>query len=64
MITYKARDGVDVYARLFTPEMIGFRRDPSRPGSWADEYRRILKLFEDKLRTRQIRGPPPVVRSP
>ena len=27
-----ARDGVDVYARLFTPEMIGARRDPSRPG--------------------------------
>jgi dipeptidyl aminopeptidase/acylaminoacyl peptidase len=32
VITYKARDGVDVYARLFTPEMIGARRDPSRPG--------------------------------
>jgi dipeptidyl aminopeptidase/acylaminoacyl peptidase len=31
VITYKARDGVDVYARLFTPEMIGARRDPSRP---------------------------------
>jgi dipeptidyl aminopeptidase/acylaminoacyl peptidase len=30
VITYKARDGVDVYARLFTPEMIGARRDPSR----------------------------------
>ena len=30
--TFKARDGVDVHARLFTPEMIGARRDPSRPG--------------------------------
>ena len=32
VITFKARDGVEVYARLFTPEMIGARRDPSRPG--------------------------------
>jgi dipeptidyl aminopeptidase/acylaminoacyl peptidase len=32
VITYKARDGVDVYARVFTPEMIGAKRDPSRPG--------------------------------
>ena len=32
VITYKARDGVDVHARLITPEMIGARRDPSRPG--------------------------------
>jgi dipeptidyl aminopeptidase/acylaminoacyl peptidase len=32
VISYKARDGVDVYARLYTPEMIGARRDPSRPG--------------------------------
>ena len=31
VITYKARDGVEVYARLFTPEMIGARRDPARP---------------------------------
>jgi dipeptidyl aminopeptidase/acylaminoacyl peptidase len=31
VITFKARDGVDVYARLFTPEMSGARRDPSRP---------------------------------
>jgi dipeptidyl aminopeptidase/acylaminoacyl peptidase len=31
VITYKARDGVDVYARLFTPEMIGAKRDPLRP---------------------------------
>jgi dipeptidyl aminopeptidase/acylaminoacyl peptidase len=32
VLTYKARDGVDVYARLFTPEMIGAKRDPTRPG--------------------------------
>jgi dipeptidyl aminopeptidase/acylaminoacyl peptidase len=31
VITYKSRDGVDVYARLFTPEMIGAKRDPLRP---------------------------------
>jgi dipeptidyl aminopeptidase/acylaminoacyl peptidase len=30
-ITYKARDGVDVHARLFTPEMAGARRDPAAP---------------------------------
>jgi Tol biopolymer transport system component/dienelactone hydrolase len=32
VITFKARDGVEVYARLFTPEMIGARRDAARPG--------------------------------
>jgi len=32
VITFKARDGADVYARLYTPEMIGARRDPSHPG--------------------------------
>jgi len=31
LITYKARDGADVYARLFTPEMAGARRDPAAP---------------------------------
>jgi dipeptidyl aminopeptidase/acylaminoacyl peptidase len=31
VITYKARDGADVYARLFTPEMMGAKRDPKRP---------------------------------
>jgi dipeptidyl aminopeptidase/acylaminoacyl peptidase len=31
LITYKTRDGADVYARLYTPEMIGARRDPSAP---------------------------------
>jgi len=32
VITFAARDGVDVYARLFTPEMIGAKRDPMHPG--------------------------------
>jgi dipeptidyl aminopeptidase/acylaminoacyl peptidase len=32
VITFKARDGVEVYARLFTPEMIGAKRDPLHPG--------------------------------
>jgi dipeptidyl aminopeptidase/acylaminoacyl peptidase len=32
VITFKARDGADVYARLLTPEMIGAKRDPSHPG--------------------------------
>ena len=32
LVTFKARDGVDVYASLFTPEMMGAKRDPSRPG--------------------------------
>ncbi|HTM26822.1 MAG TPA: alpha/beta fold hydrolase [Vicinamibacterales bacterium] len=32
VITFKARDGADVYARLFTPEMIGTKRDPAHPG--------------------------------
>jgi dipeptidyl aminopeptidase/acylaminoacyl peptidase len=31
VITYKARDGKDVYARLYTPEMIGANRDPKKP---------------------------------
>jgi dipeptidyl aminopeptidase/acylaminoacyl peptidase len=31
VVTYKARDGADVYARLFTPEMIGAKRDPKKP---------------------------------
>jgi dipeptidyl aminopeptidase/acylaminoacyl peptidase len=31
VITYKARDGQDVYARLMTPEMIGAKRDPKHP---------------------------------
>jgi dipeptidyl aminopeptidase/acylaminoacyl peptidase len=32
IITFKARDGAEVYARLFTPEMIGAARDRTRPG--------------------------------
>ena len=32
VITFPARDGVEVYARLFTPEMTGGKRDPSHPG--------------------------------
>jgi len=32
VITFTARDGVEVYARLFTPEMIGGKRDPAHPG--------------------------------
>ncbi|MBI4485461.1 MAG: S9 family peptidase, partial [Acidobacteria bacterium] len=31
LITYRARDGVDIPARLYTPEMIGARRDPAAP---------------------------------
>jgi dipeptidyl aminopeptidase/acylaminoacyl peptidase len=31
IITYKARDGQMVYARLYTPEMVGARRDPRHP---------------------------------
>ena len=31
LITYKARDGAEVYARLFTPEMVGAKRHPGAP---------------------------------
>jgi dipeptidyl aminopeptidase/acylaminoacyl peptidase len=31
LVTYKTRDGVEVYARLYTPEMIGAKRDPAAP---------------------------------
>jgi len=31
LVTYKARDGADIYARVFTPEMMGARRDPAAP---------------------------------
>ncbi len=31
VVTYTARDGANVYARLFTPEMMGARRDPLAP---------------------------------
>jgi len=32
VITFKARDGLSVYARLFTPEMMGVKRASSKPG--------------------------------
>ncbi len=32
VVTFTARDGVEVYARLFTPEMVGAKRDRSRAG--------------------------------
>ncbi len=31
LVTYKTRDGVEVYARLYTPEMVGAKRHPSAP---------------------------------
>jgi dipeptidyl aminopeptidase/acylaminoacyl peptidase len=31
LVTYRARDGAEVYARLYTPEMVGARRHPSAP---------------------------------
>jgi dipeptidyl aminopeptidase/acylaminoacyl peptidase len=31
LVTYKARDGADVYARLYTPEMVGARRHAGNP---------------------------------
>lgn len=31
VVTYKTRDGADVYARMFTPEMAGAKRDPAAP---------------------------------
>lgn len=32
LVTYKTRDGKDVYARVYTPEMVGAKRDPKAPG--------------------------------
>jgi len=31
LVTYPARDGAQVYARLYTPEMVGAKRHPSAP---------------------------------
>jgi dipeptidyl aminopeptidase/acylaminoacyl peptidase len=31
LVTYKARDGAEVYARMYTPEMLGAKRRPSAP---------------------------------
>jgi dipeptidyl aminopeptidase/acylaminoacyl peptidase len=65
LITYKTRDGVDVYARLFTPEMVGARRDPTAPAVvfvhgagyaqnahkyWASYYREYM--FHNLLASR------------
>ncbi|MEW5982116.1 MAG: prolyl oligopeptidase family serine peptidase [Acidobacteriota bacterium] len=65
VVTFKARDGADVYARLFTPEMVGARRDRSRPGVvfvhgagyaqnahkyWASYYREYM--FDHLLASR------------
>ncbi|HEY2945053.1 MAG TPA: S9 family peptidase [Vicinamibacteria bacterium] len=32
LVTYKARDGAEVTARLYTPEMVGAKREPLAPG--------------------------------
>ena len=65
LITYRTRDGVDVYARLFTPEMVGARRDPTAPAVvfvhgagyaqnahkyWASYYREYM--FHNLLASR------------
>ena len=31
LVTYRARDGAEVFARLYTPEMVGATRHPGRP---------------------------------
>ncbi len=65
VLTFKARDGVDVYARLYTPEMMGAKRDPLSPGVvfvhgagyaqnahkyWASYYREYM--FHNLLASR------------
>ncbi len=65
VVTFRARDGAEVYARLFTPEMVGARRDPARPGVifihgagyaqnahryWASYYREYM--FHNLLASR------------
>jgi dipeptidyl aminopeptidase/acylaminoacyl peptidase len=65
LITYKTRDGVDVYARLFTPEMMGAKRDAAAPAVvfvhgagyaqnahkyWASYYREYM--FHNLLASR------------
>jgi len=65
VVTFKARDGAEVHARLFTPEMIGARRDRNRPGVvfvhgagyaqnahryWSSYYREFM--FEHLLASR------------
>ena len=41
LVTYKTRDGVDVYARLFTPEMIGAQARSGRAGRGLRARRRL-----------------------
>jgi dipeptidyl aminopeptidase/acylaminoacyl peptidase len=65
LITYKTRDGVDVHARLFTPEMMGAKRDLAAPAVvfvhgagyaqnahryWASYYREFM--FHNLLASR------------
>lgn len=65
VVTFTARDGVEVFARLFTPEMVGAKRDRSRPGVvfvhgagyaqnahkyWASYYREYM--FDHLLASR------------
>ena len=66
IVTYKARDGAMVYARLYTPEMAGAKRDPKHPAvvfvhgagylqfvsrSWPSSYYRE-HLFHQLLASR------------
>ena len=50
VITFKARDGVDVYARLFTPEMIGAQARPDAARRGLRPRRRL------RCRTRTSTG--------
>jgi dipeptidyl aminopeptidase/acylaminoacyl peptidase len=65
LVTYKTRDGAEVYARLYTPEMMGARRDPAAPAVvfvhgagyaqnahkyWASYYREYM--FNNLLASR------------
>ena len=66
VITYKARDGADVYARLYTPEMIGAKRDPSRPAvvfvHGAGYLQNAHKYWSDVLPRVHVPQPPRVAR--
>ncbi len=65
VVIFKARDGAEVYARLYTPEMLGAKRDRTRPGVvfvhgagyaqnahkyWASYYREYM--FDNLLISR------------
>ena len=39
LLTFAARDGAQVYARLYTPEMIGAKRHPSASAGWSCRQR-------------------------